>query len=182
MNKPTLFLSTVLILCLWTGCQDKAALAEFDALKAQIELENQNKALVNRYVETFNTGNYEALTELLSPDYAVYSPSGYPEPSSRETLIENYKGASEAFPEFTWRIEDIVAAEDKVVMRIIAKVNYKGDVPGLPKTSKEIEFSMISILRIRNGKIIEEWQEDDQLGFVRQLGMELKPVEEKIDK
>ena len=29
-----------------------------------------------------------------------------------------------------------------------------------------------------DGKVVEEWQEDDQLGLARQLGMELKPKEE----
>jgi len=159
------------------GCQDKEAMAELEEFKAQGEVEEQNKALVKRYVETFNKGNYEALKELLSPDYAVYNPSGYPEPTSREALIENYKGALEAFSEFSWSIEDMIAAEDKVISRIIAKGNYKGGVPGLPKTGKKFEFSMITIMRIEDGKVVEEWQEDDQLGFARQLGMELKPEE-----
>ncbi len=32
-------------------------------------------------------------------------------------------------------------------------------------------------MRMENGRVAEEWQEDDQLGLVRQLGMELKPVD-----
>jgi predicted ester cyclase len=115
--------------------------------------------------------------ELLSPEYAVYSPSGYPEPTSRELLIKSYQGAREAFSELTWSIEDLVAAQDKVISRIIAKGTYKGGVPGLPKDEIKFEFSMITIMRIDDGKIVEEWQEDDQLGLVRQLGMELKPKE-----
>jgi len=161
------------------GCQDKEAMAELEAMKAQAEVEEQNKALVKRYIETFNKGDYEALKELLSPDYTVYNPSGYPEPTSREALIENYKRALEAFPEFIWSIEDMIAAEDKVISRIIAKGTYKGGVPGLPKTGKEFEFSMITIMRIEDGKVVEEWQEDDQLGLARQLGMELKLKEAK---
>jgi len=30
---------------------------------------------------------------------------------------------------------------------------------------------------MEDGKIVEEWQEDYQLGFVRQMGMELAPAE-----
>jgi hypothetical protein len=32
-------------------------------------------------------------------------------------------------------------------------------------------------MRMKDAKVVEEWQEDDQLGFVRQLGLELKPKE-----
>ena len=179
MKKPSLIGPMALVICFMFGCQGGEALTELEAYKAQAELEVQNKSLVRHYVDTFNNGDYEALKELLSPDYAVYSPSGYPEPTSREALIEGYEGALEAFSEFTWSIEDIVAAEDKVICRIIAKGTYKGGVPGLPEDAKPFKFSMITIMRIEDGKIVEEWQEDDQLGLARQLGMELKPREIK---
>ena len=175
MKKLCLILPLALGLCFMVGCQGGETLAELEAYKAQAELEAQNKSLVRHYVDTFNNGDYEALKELLSPDYAVYSPSGYPEPTSREALVEGYEGALAAFSEFTWSIEDIVAAEDKVICRIIAKGTYKGGVPGLPEDAKPFKFSMITIMRIEDGKVAEEWQEDDQLGLVRQLGMELKP-------
>jgi len=161
------------------SCQDKEAMAELDGFKAQAEVEEQNIALARRYVETLNKGDFEAFKELLSPDYAIYNPSGYPKSTSREKLIEDYKGAGEVFPEFTWSIKDIIAAGDKVICRIIVRGTYKGGVRDLPATERKFEFSLITIMRIENGKVLEEWQEDDQLGFARQLGMELKPKEEK---
>jgi len=161
------------------GCQDKEAMAELEAMKAQAEVEEQNKALAKHYIEILNEGNFEAFKELLSPNYAIYSPSGYPEPTSREKLIENYKGARKAFSEFIWSIEDVIAAKDKVICRIIIKGTYKGEVVDLLAAEKKFEFSLITIMRMENGKIVEEWQEDDQLGFARQLGMELKPKEKE---
>jgi predicted ester cyclase len=169
----------VLLLCLFVGCGNREVVAELEELKSRVEVEDQNKALVIRFIETFNSGNYDALTEFLSPDYEVYSPSGYPEPTSREKLIENYRGAAEAFAEFQWSIKDLIAAGDKVICRIIISGIYQGGTPDPPPTEKKFALSMISIMRLAEGKIIEEWQEDDQLGFARQLGMELKPKEEE---
>ncbi len=178
MKKIIVILPLLVILVFILSCQNKEAMAELEIFSAKDQVEEQNIALANRYIEEFNKGNFEAFKEFLSSDYAIYSPSGYPEPTSREKLIDNYKGVREAFTEFTWNIEDIIAAGDKVICRIIANCTYKGGVPGLPETEKEIKFSLITIMRIENGKIVEEWQEDDQLGFARQLGMELKPKEE----
>jgi len=158
-------------------CQEKNAMAELAEFKAQAELKEKNITLAKLYIEAFNNGNFEAFAELLSPDYAIYSPSGYPKPTSREKLIENCKGAAEAFSGFTWNIEDIIAAEDKVICRIMARGTYTGAVPDLPATEKKFQFSLITIMRIEDGKIVEEWLEDDQLGLARQLGMELKPKE-----
>ena len=177
MNKLPLILSMALALCFTAGCQDRNTLAELEQYRAQAKLEEQNQALVKRYVEGFNRADFEAMKELLSPEYAGYSPSGHPEPASREALIESYQGALEAFSEFNWSIEDMAAAEDKVITRIIARGTYLGGIPNLPKEEKTFQFSMITIMRIVDGKVLEEWQEDDQLGLARQLGMELKPKE-----
>ncbi len=177
MKKLCIILSLTLILCFTVSCQDKEAMAELDAFKARAALEEQNKEVVKRYIETLNAGNFEAFKELLSPDYAIFSPSGYPEPTSREKLIENYEGARTAFSEFIWSIEDMIASGDKVICRIIVRGVYKGGAPELQEAEKKFEFSLITIMRLQDGKVVEEWQEDDQLGFARQLGMELKPKE-----
>jgi steroid delta-isomerase-like uncharacterized protein len=159
------------------GCQNKKAMSALETMKSQAKAEEQNKELAKRYIEAINDADFEAFEELLSPDYAIYNPSGYPKPTSRKKLIESYKEATEAISDFTWTIEDIIAARDKVICRIIVRGTYKGGVPDLPVTEKKLEFSLITIMRMENGKVVEEWQEDDQLGLARQLGMELKPKE-----
>ncbi len=72
-----------------------------------------------------------------------------------------------------------MAAKDKIICRIIIRGTYKGGIPNLPATEKEFKFSLITMMRLEDGKVVEEWQEDDQPGLVRQLGMELKPKELK---
>ena len=179
MKKLVMILFLIFLLWFLMGCQDKQAMAELEELKAQAEIEGQNKALAIRYIEAINNGNFDAFKELLSTDFAIYSPSGFPKPTSREKLIENYEMATKAFTEFTWSIEDIIAAGDKVIIRVMISGIFQGEVPDLPTKAIEVKFSLISIMRVENGRIAEEWQEDDQLGLVRQLGMELKPKEIK---
>ena len=179
MKRSVIMLAVVMILCAMVGSQDKDSMAEIDALKAREALEEQNKDVVKRYIEALNEANFEAFKELLAPDYAIYSPSGYSEPSSREKLIENYEEAGKAFTEFIWDIEDMIASRDKVICRIMVRGTYGGGVPGLPEDEKKFEFGLITIIRLQDGKVVEEWQQDDQLRFARQMGMELKPKEEE---
>ena len=178
MIKRLMIIALALLLGLTAGCLNTKTTAELQGFKARAELEKQNLELVKRYIELINQGDFKSLKEYLAPDYGIYSPSGYPEPTSREKLIENYEAAAQAIDSFAWKTEEFIAAGDKVICRIMISGIYTGNIPGLLETGKQFTFSMITIIRVENGKIVEEWMEDDQLGLTRQLGMELRPKEE----
>jgi len=177
MKKLLMILPMALILCFMVGCQDKEAMAELEAMKAQAEVEEQNKEVVKRFWEEFNKGNVEIYQELFSPNYAYYAPSNSPKPMSREEMMEFMKQFFEAFPESVWSIEDLIAAGDKVVIRFVYRGIQEGDFLGVPAAGNKVEMGGIIIHRIENGKIIEDRDESDMLGFMTQLGMELKPKE-----
>ena len=179
MNKLCMILLLALILCFMVGCQDKEAMAELEAMKAQTEVEEQNKEVVKHFYEEFDKGNAEIFKELFAPDYAYYSPSNSPKPTSREEIMEFMKTFFEAFPDSIWSIEDLIAAGDKVIVRFIYRGTHEGEFLGVPATGNKVEMGGIVITRIENGIIVEDRDESDMLGFMQQLGMELKPKEEK---
>jgi len=51
MKKLFLILPLALILCFMVGCQDKEAMAELEAMKAQAKVEEQNKELIRNLYE-----------------------------------------------------------------------------------------------------------------------------------
>ena len=179
MKKLCMILPMALILCFMVSCQDKEAMAELEAMKAQAEVEEQNKELVKREWEAWNKGDFEAFKELLAPDYAYYLPSGSTKPRSREEVIEIGKMLHNAFPDITFSIEGLIAEGDRVTVRFIYRGTHKGEFEGIPATGNEFEGSGISISRIENGKVVEQRKEIDALGMLQQLGMELKPKEGK---
>ena len=83
MKKLYVILPLALILSFMVGCQDKEAMAELEAMKAQAEVEEQNKELVKHEWELYGKGDFEALKELFAPEYVSYSPSGAPKPPAR---------------------------------------------------------------------------------------------------
>jgi len=179
MKKLLLILSLALILCFVVGCQDKEAMAELEAIKAQAEVEEQNEALIRHRYEEINKGNTEILKEVFAPEYGLYHPSNSPKPRAREESIEALKMAFRVSPDSNYGIEELYAVGDRVIVRFVITGTHEGDLPGLPATGNKFEYSAIVIARIENGKIIEEKIEFDLLGFMQQLGMELKPKEEK---
>ncbi|MBA7672742.1 hypothetical protein ES703_80929 [subsurface metagenome] len=179
MKKLLMILPLALILCFTVGCQDKEAMAELEAMKAQAEVKEQNKALVNRMYEAFSTGDFEAYKEVVAPEYAWYFPSRSTKPVSREETIEFVKMLRNAFPDITYSIEELIAVEDRVISRFIVRGTHEGEYQGIPATGNKIEVSGIVMTRIENGKIVEDKEELDALGLMMQLDMELKPKEEE---
>ena len=177
MKKLYLILPMALILCFMVGCQDKEAMAELEAMKAQAEVEEQNKEIALEAFKALDAGNIEAVKELWSPNFVHHNRRG--ETSSFEQMIESLKEGLMTFPDRTSSIKDIIAEGDKVVVRYVFRTIYKAAIEKSTATGNEIEMNSINIFRIENGRIVEDWHSPDRLSFYQQLGMELKPKEKK---
>ena len=179
MKKLYMILPLVLMLCFVYGCQDRAAMAELEEFKAQATVEEQNEALYRGIIEEINKGNSEYFNEFYSPDSLYYMVSNSPKPLSRKEYQGFVKGFFKSFPDLNFSIEELHAVEDRVIARLILRGTHEGDWRGIPATGNKFEMSSTFIVRIKNGKVVEEREDFDQLGFLQQLGMELKPKEEK---
>jgi steroid delta-isomerase-like uncharacterized protein len=179
MKKLYMILPLAMILCFMVGCQDKKAMAELEEFKAQAALEEQNEALYRRIIEEINKGNSEYFNEFYSPDSLYYFPSNNPKPLSREESKEFVERFFEGFPDLNFSIEELYTAEDKVIARLILRGTHTGDWGSIPATGNEFEMSSTFIVRIEDGKVVEEREDFNQLGFLQQLGWELKLKEEE---
>ena len=83
-----------------------------------------------------------------------------------------------AFPDFNYSIEELFAAEDKVMSLFIFRGTHEGEFQGILATGNKTEFSSDMISCIENGKIVEDKDEINPLGLTMPLGMELKPKED----
>jgi steroid delta-isomerase-like uncharacterized protein len=138
--------------------------------------EEQNKQIVRRFVDEYQTGASEsAFEELL--DQAILDHSRPPGIApGAEGVRQQFDGFRAAFPDFRATILDQVAEGDKVVTRKVFHGTHKGDLWGIPATGREVEILVIDIVRIRDGKIAEHWNVVDQLGLMRQLGVLPEPA------
>lgn len=68
------------------------------------------------------------------------------------------------------RVEDIVAADDKVWARLRGRGTHAGQVLGGP-TGKPFDITIIDIARFRDGKLVEHWGVPDRFAQMQQLGL-----------
>ncbi len=176
MKKILMIIPLVILLCFTFSCQDKEGMSELEEMKAQAEVEAQNKTIVQRYWEgKWNERRPEILDELQTPDVQYHSTS------MQMNGIEEYKQAYNhylsAFHDTNITIEELIAEGDKVMSRVTLSAVHKGELPGIPPTGKTLTVSAFTVFRLVDGKIAEEWESLDELGMMMQLGMELKPKE-----
>ena len=79
------------------------------------------------------------------------------------------------FPDVRGTIDDLLADEDKVVYRLTIKGTHKAEMMGIPATNKAVTIRSIGIARIAGDKIVEEWENYDELGMMQQLGVIPEP-------
>jgi steroid delta-isomerase-like uncharacterized protein len=174
MKKYFCAVPLALLLCFSSACQDKAARAELDKATRQVQIEEQNKAIVRQFFGAIDAQNYARMKELLAPDFALHY-SGPQEDFTGEALIQLVRVYYTAFPDGIHKFEDIFAEGNKVVSRALWEGTQKTEFQGIPATGIKVSFYQIGISTVVDGKIKECWVVEDNLGMMTQLGMELRP-------
>ena len=130
----------------------------------------ENKAIVARYwAEVWTAGGEGAVADLLAEDELHHWGVG-DDTVGREAFSARLGTFLTAFPDFTVRVEQVVAEGDLVVSRYTATATHRGAWLGIPATGTAVEYTGINVFRIACGKIAESWGEADHLGLLRQLG------------
>lgn len=128
-----------------------------------------NKALVRRYQEAYNTNNLEALDDILSPAIATSEMlAGFP--SGLSGIKHLHRLTLDAWPDFHTEIEDLVAEGDQVAARVTITGTAVNPGFGLPGTGKSFRISGIYLVRIADGKIVEHSGWEDAMGIAQQIG------------
>jgi steroid delta-isomerase-like uncharacterized protein len=137
-----------------------------------------NKQLYRQLIqEAFDRGDLATVDRIVSPDLEEHEkpPAGIP--ANREGLKTLITSLRAAFPDLKSTIEDITADGDKVWARLTVQGTNKGSFMGAPPTSKKVNFEVMDVVRISDGKIVEHWGVTDNLGFMQQLGIVQVPWE-----
>ena len=131
----------------------------------------ENVVLMRRWFkEVWNEGRVQTIYDLMDengiatgqdrPGVVLHGPADF------VALFNRLRGA---FPDIKITLEDTFGADDKVVVRWSAVMTHTGDHLGIPATNKKVRITGITIARIAKGKIVEGWDNWDQLALMQQL-------------
>ena len=132
-------------------------------------VQEENKAIARRaFEEILSNGRFELAEQLYAKDFVNH---GIHRDASLEEDQVALKGWHQAFSDIAIVPEKLIAEGDLVTIYWIASGTNTGTGNGLPATGKKAQLAGITIWRIVDGKIKEEWSAFDQLSMMQQLGL-----------
>ncbi|MEE9169712.1 MAG: ester cyclase [bacterium] len=151
--------SAILLIAL-DGCQQSST--------ARLEA---NKDIVRRFAEALNNQEFDALDDLVAPDFVRHSQaSGELQAKSRDEFKQLQKEFLKSFPDQRVTTELLIAEGDYVAAYATYSGTQEGPMPPFPASGKKAESKFLSIFRFKEGKIAELWVEWDNLAMLQQLG------------
>ena len=160
LKAASLFLLIAVILT--TGCQQQPD-------NSNSKVEENIKMYTNVWDEILNKGNIDMIDTHFASNYV------------NKTVTSTVNGQAEAkeffgafltgFSDINFVVDEIFGVGDRVVKRWTFNATHTGEFAGIPATGNKISLKGVSVSRIVDGKITEELDYMDDLGFLQQLGV-----------
>ena len=130
----------------------------------------QNKLLVRRLFErVYIDHDLDGAAEMLTHDYYLHDPARPVFAGGPDSFRNALQAYEDALENQLLSVEDQVAVGDKVVTRWTVTGTQRADLPGIPNHGKSFLINGITITRIADDRIAEEWQVWDYAGLRQQL-------------
>jgi len=134
---------------------------------------NQLKGVLSTFLEqVWNSGDYSQLDTFVTTQYHIKSDPGDAwegQMLDQATFQKRVAYSRNAFPDLRFDIQEMIAEEDKVVVRWIMSGTHQGDLPQLPATGKTFAIAGITIYYFAGDKLCGHTQAYDRLGFFMQI-------------
>ena len=120
----------------------------------------------NFYDVVINQKNLDAIGDFLTGDF-IHNGELRGLEGQKEIIQQNFFNA---FPDIKVNCEFFVCENDLVSVHNIWSGTHKGNFLGVPATGKHVEWRANAIVKIKEGKLIKAWDENDFLTLFMQLG------------
>jgi steroid delta-isomerase-like uncharacterized protein len=128
-----------------------------------------NKSLVRRfYKEVYVDWNMALVDQVVSPQFTSHD---WPArgPTGPRAFRDYYSAIRSAVPDARYEVDDLIAEDDKVVVRWRLLGTHKGDFRGIAPTGRPIVLKGIAIYRVENGRLMERWVISDLHGLLEEI-------------
>lgn len=133
----------------------------------------ENRTFLHQWFEeVWNKRREDAIDEMFAEDgiaNGLNDADGNPL-RGPEGFKQLHRAFLAAYPDLQITVEDTVTEGDKIAARCTVKATHAGEGLGVAPTNQPIEFTGLTIVKIKDGKIVEAWNEFDFMKMYSQIG------------
>jgi len=127
-----------------------------------------------RYVELWNTGNFDQMESIFSPPVIMVSHGNRVllTPEMLRRVVTTWR---KSMPDLNFKIEDTIIEGDKVAMRLSFTGSYKerlfaGTAAPTPEVPRTVRATEMLMFHLKDGKINQIWEEYDEVRMRMLMG------------
>jgi len=134
------------------------------------ETPDPNIAVCRRFVdEVLNGKNLDLVNELFAAGYINHLP-GSPVPLDVEGTKRALQDFFVAFPDLQIEVHEYAGAGTMVLCRETLTGTQTGPLRDFPASGRVVTLDETAVLRVEDGKIVEDWPNFDALSLMQQIG------------
>jgi predicted ester cyclase len=140
--------------------------------KGHMSLKELKAKIQHAGEEAWHTGRMDGLDEVYAADYVSHKPP-FPDTVGLEAVKQSLAATRLAYSEIQVDYTECMAEGDSIAYRYTSRMKHTGTSPTLPipPTGKVVILQGCVVVHVKDGKVVEEWEYSDYLGFLQQLGV-----------
>jgi steroid delta-isomerase-like uncharacterized protein len=131
----------------------------------------KEKTIGEQIIEAWNSRSDEVILSFYSYDYVVEDITAGRIREGWEGMRQWTKSVFAAFPDLQYTLVNEVEKDGKLVLHWLSKGNHQGPLMRIPPTGKNVFIHGMSILELKNGKVVRGQVLWDLAGVLRQIGL-----------
>jgi steroid delta-isomerase-like uncharacterized protein len=128
------------------------------------------EAVHSMFEAGWNRGDIASFDETIA-DSVLFHYAGSPRTLTRDEMSQFIVRWREAFPDLKIDLEELLIQDNLAAIRGTLTGTHEGPWAGAEPTGEQVSMALMMFFRFDDGKMVELWEVDDQLGFRRQLGL-----------
>ncbi|MFQ5611955.1 MAG: ester cyclase [Anaerolineae bacterium] len=126
---------------------------------------------IDSALRAWSAHDLDTYLQLYDSNVTVFGLTPDPTPLDFQGMRGVYEMIFAAFPDMTIERLSAISEGDKVAVHFRVRGTQQGDFQGIPATGRAVTANGMTILRFREGKVVERWNNFDYVSLMQQLGV-----------
>lgn len=128
--------------------------------------------IVQAYVDALNAHDFDAFALLISENMVSHGLFGFEQPiRGRDAYVSATAANFAAFPDARVEVGEMIAQGNLVALRWTVTGTHTEPMGEMVATGRPVAVPALALFRIEDGRVAEKWYQQDDYGFLAQLGM-----------